>query len=82
MNMYVRSSTELETYMVACERIKEYTELQTEAAYENEATKPHDTWPDRGVVTYDRYATRYRPELDLVLRDVSFSVNSAEKVNC
>ena len=66
--------------MVAAERTKEYTETETEAEYENEATRPDDTWPHDGVVTYDGYSTRYRPGLDLVLRDVSFSVNSAEQV--
>ena len=81
MNQYVRSSTELETYMVAAERIKEYTEIETEAEYENEATRPDDTWPHDGVVTYDGYSTRYRPGLDLVLRDVTFSVSSAQKVS-
>ena len=30
MNFYVRSSTELETYMVAAERIKEYADVETE----------------------------------------------------
>ena len=35
MNFFVRSSTELETYMVATERIKEYSDLETEVSHAN-----------------------------------------------
>lgn len=39
-----------------------------------------DSWPEKGEIKFDHFATRYRPELDLVLKDVSLDVSSGEKV--
>ena len=40
-----------------------------------------DDWPSEGRVTFNNYATRYRPELDLVLNDVSVDIRGREKVH-
>lgn len=80
MGMYVRTTSELEVSMVGAERIKQYSEIETEAPYEIEATEPEVGWPPEGVVTFENYSTRYRPELELVLNDVTFQVKSSEKV--
>jgi len=40
-----------------------------------------DDWPSEGHVTFNNYATRYRPELDLVLNDVSVDIRGGEKVH-
>jgi len=40
---------------------------------------PRD-WPADGVVEFKNYSTRYRPGLDLVLKDISCRVQSGEKV--
>ena len=42
--------------------------------------KPADSWPDTGLVDINDYSTRYRPGLDLVLRDISGSIQPGEKV--
>ena len=40
-----------------------------------------DDWPSEGHVTFNGYATRYRPGLDLVLNDVSVDIKGGEKVD-
>ena len=37
-------------------------------------------WPSEGRITFDRYSTRYRQGLDLVLSDISLDVQPKEKV--
>lgn len=37
-------------------------------------------WPSQGRIVFSNVHMRYRPELDEVLRGISFQVNSGEKV--
>lgn len=46
----------------------------------NEFNRPLPGWPSKGVVEFKNYSTRYRSGLDLVLKDINFKVNVAEKV--
>ena len=46
-----------------------------------EDTSPAADWPDKGVVEFKDYKTRYRPGLDLVLKGLTFNVESCEKVS-
>lgn len=46
----------------------------------NEFQRPMPGWPSKGVVEFKNYSTRYRSGLDLVLKNINFKVNVAEKV--
>jgi ABC-type multidrug transport system fused ATPase/permease subunit len=39
-----------------------------------------ESWPSDGCVEFDGVSFQYRPDLPLVLRDVSFSVEKGEKI--
>ena len=52
-----------------------------EADWEKPETKPSAAWPKEGAVTFDKYETRYRDGLDLVLKGISYSVKPGEKVS-
>ncbi|ODM95243.1 Multidrug resistance-associated protein 1 [Orchesella cincta] len=80
LNMLVRWTSDVETNVVAVERVKEYSEIPQEADWEVAGRKPSKTWPERGEVKFDHYQTRYRPGLDLVLRNVTCTINPGEKV--
>ncbi|GIX88296.1 multidrug resistance-associated protein 1 [Caerostris darwini] len=80
LNWLVRMSSELETNIVAVERILEYTYTPTEAPWLIEGKKPQAGWPDRGTVKMENYSTRYRSGLDLVLKQISCDVKSGEKI--
>ncbi|RDL35361.1 ABC transporter transmembrane region [Venustampulla echinocandica] len=69
-----------EQNMNSVERIKEYLEVEQEAAPIIEKTRPAANWPSEGSVEFVNYTTRYRADLDPVLRDVSFKINPLEKV--
>ncbi|XP_046560393.1 multidrug resistance-associated protein 1-like [Haliotis rubra] len=80
LTFLTRLTSEVETMIVSVERIQEYTQLKEEAAARIEETSPPHSWPHVGAVTFNNYSTRYRPGLDLILKDISFSVNPGEKV--
>ncbi|TPX65411.1 hypothetical protein SpCBS45565_g05227 [Spizellomyces sp. 'palustris'] len=80
LNWMVRQSCEIETNIVSVERMKEYIELPQEAAYDIPEHHPPSNWPERGRIDFEHYSARYRPGLDLVLKDVTFSVHEREKI--
>lgn len=50
------------------------------AYYREEKRPPSGKWPKAGEIKFEKYSTRYRPGLDLVVKDVNFSIRSQEKV--
>ncbi|KAF8468986.1 P-loop containing nucleoside triphosphate hydrolase protein [Kalaharituber pfeilii] len=69
-----------EQNMNSVERIKEYLDVEQEAPPFIPDKQPPSNWPQHGAVTFKNYTTRYRPDLDPVLRDVSFDIKPSEKV--
>ena len=67
----LRDVCDLETNSVAVERVKEYSEVATEAPAIIDDCRPPKNWPSEGHVRFEHYSTRYRKGLDLVLRDIS-----------
>ncbi|XP_078036751.1 multidrug-Resistance like Protein 1 isoform X5 [Augochlora pura] len=80
LNWLVRMTSDVETNIVAVERIKEYTETPQEAPWKNPNHELSNDWPVKGRVDFKDYKVRYRQGLDLVLRGLSFSVKGGEKV--
>ncbi|KAL7753416.1 hypothetical protein RI367_001191 [Sorochytrium milnesiophthora] len=77
--MIVRLFCDLETNCVSVERIKEYSELPTEAAEETALALP-DSWPSAGRVRFADYSTAYREGLELVLHHLNVESGSGEKI--
>ncbi|TAQ88276.1 hypothetical protein B7494_g3387 [Chlorociboria aeruginascens] len=69
-----------EQNMNSVERIKEYLDVEQEAKSVIEETRPAANWPSQGSVEFINYTTRYRSDLEPVLRNVSFKINPLEKV--
>lgn len=69
-----------EQNMNSVERIKEYLDVEQEAEAVIEKTRPAANWPSQGSVEFIDYTTRYRSDLEPVLRNVSFKINPLEKV--
>ncbi|XP_048238817.1 multidrug resistance-associated protein 1-like [Haliotis rufescens] len=76
----VRTLSDLETNIVSVERVKEYSDLDTEADWVNSDYRPGHDWPQTGSVEFKLYTTRYRPGLDLVLKGVTCRIKGGEKV--
>lgn len=76
----VRLYAMFEQNMNSVERIKEYLDVEQEACAVIEETRPAANWPSQGSVEFIGYTTRYRSDLEPVLRGVSFRINPGEKV--
>ncbi|XP_074870254.1 ATP-binding cassette sub-family C member 3 isoform X3 [Carettochelys insculpta] len=80
LNWMVRMTSDLETNIVAVERVKEYSETETEAPWIIEDKRPPGDWPTQGEVEFVDYSVRYRKGLDLVLEDLNLRVKGGEKI--
>lgn len=80
LNWVVRQASEVEQNIVSVERILQYIELPPEAPYEIPEAKPDSVWPAEGALEFRGYSLRYRPDLDLVLKDVSLNIKPREKI--
>ena len=77
---FVRLYATNEQNMNSVERIKEYLDVEQEAAQIIPESRPPSNWPDRGAVEFVGYSTRYRKDFDLVLRDLTFKIAAGEKI--
>ncbi|KAG1895833.1 P-loop containing nucleoside triphosphate hydrolase protein [Suillus fuscotomentosus] len=81
LNWFVRSASEVEQNVVSVERIVHYAkDLEPEAPYEIPENKPTSEWPTAGEVEFRDYSARYRPGLDLVLKDISMTIKPKENI--
>lgn len=78
LSFLVSMTAEVETNIVAIERVNEYSNRQQEAPWKTVDVDPK--WPEKGVVQFENFQVRYRDGLDLVLKGINFSVNSEEKI--
>ncbi|CAK6444659.1 unnamed protein product [Pipistrellus nathusii] len=80
LNWLVRMSSEMETNIVAVERLKEYSETEKEAPWRLQEMTPASTWPQVGRVEFRDYSLRYREDLDMVLKHINITIEGGEKV--
>jgi ABC-type multidrug transport system fused ATPase/permease subunit len=76
----VRLYSSNEQNMNSVERIKEYLDVDQEAATYVEGNRPPANWPAKGGIEFIGYSTRYRKDLDLVLKKITFHVLPGEKI--
>uniref|UniRef100_G3N5J3 Multidrug resistance-associated protein 1 n=1 Tax=Gasterosteus aculeatus aculeatus TaxID=481459 RepID=G3N5J3_GASAC len=76
----VRMSSEVETNIVAVERVKEYSDTEKEAEWKQEPSRLPPGWPTDGCIDIRGLGLRYRPDLDLAIRNITLVINRGEKV--
>ena len=75
--MTVRAYANLELEMNAVERVIEYSEIETE---DLGGEKPPAAWPTEGRLEVEDLVVSYAPELEPVIKGVSFRINGGERV--
>lgn len=81
LSLTIRAMTQVETEMNSVERLHSYAfHLPQEAPYEMPNHKPIPQWPMAGYIQFNDVSMRYRPQLPLVLKDMTFGVYPGEKV--
>ncbi|XP_029296884.1 multidrug resistance-associated protein 5 [Cottoperca gobio] len=78
----VRLLTETEARFTSVERINHYIKcLESEAPRQSpEADAPAPSWPQQGNITFQDVAMRYREDLPLVLKNLSFTIQPEETI--
>ena len=72
-----------ENNMICMERCKKYTEIKGEkpsVIKKKDEQLEKENWPNEGKIKFENYSVRYRPNTEIVLKNLNFSVNSKEKV--
>ncbi|KAH9068492.1 ABC transporter [Lactarius deliciosus] len=77
----VRQLAEVENNMNSVERIVYYArDLEQEPSHEIPDQTPPTPWPSNGKLEINEAVLKYRPELPLVLKGLSMSVEGGEKI--
>ncbi|KAJ8620573.1 hypothetical protein MRB53_029102 [Persea americana] len=70
----------VENRMVSVERIKQFTNIPSEAEWEIKDCLPSPNWPNKGNVHLSSLQVRYRPNTPLVLKGITLSIHGGEKI--
>ncbi|KAH3668586.1 hypothetical protein OGAPHI_002340 [Ogataea philodendri] len=76
----IRMYSRLEIMMNSAERVQEYIEETPQEAERLLPQDPVNSWPSKGEIDVSKISIKYAPGLPRVIDDVSFKVNSAEKI--
>nr|XP_040570177.1 multidrug resistance-associated protein 1-like [Lepeophtheirus salmonis] len=79
LNWLVRQTSEIETNIVAVERLKEYAGLDIEKEWRLHKDTSYN-WPSQGKVEFKNYSLRYKANSDLVLKKINFTIFGGERV--
>lgn len=70
----------VENRMVSVERIKQFSSIPSEAAWEIQDCRSPPNWPSHGNVELKDLQVRYRPNTPLVLKGITLSIQGGEKI--
>ncbi|KAM4699734.1 ATP-binding cassette sub-family C member 5-like [Discoglossus pictus] len=77
----VRLATETEARFTSVERINHYIKnLESEAPLHIKEKCPSVGWPQNGAIKFENVEMRYRDNLPLVLKNISFTIQPQEKI--
>uniref|UniRef100_A0A6Q2XP15 Multidrug resistance-associated protein 1 n=1 Tax=Esox lucius TaxID=8010 RepID=A0A6Q2XP15_ESOLU len=76
----VRMSSDLETNIVAVERVKEYDDTEKEAEWRHDPSSLPHGWPTAGNIDIRGFGLRYREDQELAIRDITVAIQGGEKV--
>uniref|UniRef100_A0A0D9V0R7 ABC transporter C family member 13 n=1 Tax=Leersia perrieri TaxID=77586 RepID=A0A0D9V0R7_9ORYZ len=73
-------SCNIENKMVSVERIKQFTNIPSEAEWRIKETAPSANWPTKGNIDIIDLKFRYRHNTPLVLKGITLSIHGGEKI--
>jgi len=76
----MKLKAELSAMLSSVDRIFEYIDLPQEAPHIIESKKPGSEWPQDGRVQMNNVSFKYRPDLPLVLKNISVEIGGGQKI--
>ncbi|RYR13168.1 hypothetical protein Ahy_B04g070294 isoform H [Arachis hypogaea] len=80
LSFTISMTCSVENKMVSVERIKQFTNLPSEAPWTIPERTPPQDWPSHGNIELDNLQVRYRSNTPLVLKGVSLTIQGGEKI--
>ena len=75
---FLSAYSNFENTMTKMERCLGYTKIISERPQETEIDKDNTNWPSQGKIQFIDYSVKYRPDTEIVLKNLSFTVNPGE----
>ena len=75
---FLSAYSNFENTMTTMERCLGYTKIASERPQETNVDKDNYNWPSRGKIEFVNYSVKYRPDTEIVLKNLSFTVNPGE----
>ena len=72
--------TSFENSMIGYERCVEYTKCPSEAPKKNITDDALGSWPHKGKIEFNNFSVKYRPDTEIVLKDINIVIQGKEKV--
>ena len=75
-------ATQVEQNMISMERCLKYTEIEGEkpSIQDNDIILERNNWPSEGIIKFHNYYVKYRPNTEIVLKNLNFEIKSKEKI--
>ena len=77
---YLLMRSNFENDMVGQERCLSYTTIKSEAPNVLLTDQNLVNWPSKGIIEFQNYYVRYRPDTEIVLKDLNFTIEASEKI--
>ena len=77
---YLTCRSNLENDMVGLERCLAYTRIMSEKPENMEIDKTLENWPTEGGIKFENYSVQYRPDTEIVLKNLSFEIEPKQKI--
>ncbi|XP_070778984.1 multidrug resistance-associated protein 1 isoform X2 [Enoplosus armatus] len=76
----VRMSSDVETNIVAVEKVKEYSDTEKEAEWKHKSSSLPPGWPTDGCIDFRDFGLCYRHDLDPAIHNITINIKGGEKV--
>ena len=76
----LRTLTFYENSMIGYERCIEYTKCKSEAPKKCGTDNKLENWPSLGKIEFINFSVKYRPDTEIVLKNLNFMIQGKEKI--
>ena len=76
-------AADLENIMISLERCLQYTKIESEAPSkinQKDDQLIEKKWPTEGKIKFENYSVKYRPNTEIVLKNLNFEIKGNEKI--
>ncbi|KAJ2679879.1 Multidrug resistance-associated protein 1 [Coemansia spiralis] len=72
--------TEVPRFLRAVNQFRDYTSMEREQLFVEDATTPPQDWPQAGKIEFHNFSMKYRHDLEYALKDINLTINPSEKI--